>query len=328
MQALICRRHGPARDLEFADIRRPEPAPGEVLVEVAAVGLNFLDTLIIQGKYQVRPDLPFVPGAELCGRVAALGDGVSDFSVGDRVMGFPGHGALAAFATVAAHKLVAVPDGVDDHIGAALVGTYGTTLHALKDRAALAAGETVLVLGAAGGVGLAAVGCAKAMSARVIAAASSPEKLALAKAHGADEGIDYSVEDLRARLRDLVGREGVDVVYDPVGGDFAEPAFRSLGWGGRYLVIGFAAGGIPRIPLNLPLVKGSAIVGVYWGAFVDRDPEANRANMADLGRMLAAGEVRPHVGRVRPFQEAREAIEDLAARKAMGKIVVAVNPAR
>ena len=276
MKALVCPSLGPAENLAVTEIESPTASDGEVLVEVAYAGLNFFDTLIIEGKYQVRPKPPFSPGGEFSGRVVALGAGAQGFHVGDRVMGACHFGAAAERIAVPAARLAKIPDGLALDKAAGLSVTYGTSLHALKQRAEMKAGESLLVLGASGGVGLAAVEIGKAMGARVIAGASSEEKLAFVRRFGAAETINTASDDLRARLKELAPK-GVDVVYDPVGGALTEPALRSLAWKGRLLVIGFASGEIPRPPLNIPLLKGCDIRGVYWGEFTAREPEANRA---------------------------------------------------
>ncbi|WP_372424215.1 NADPH:quinone oxidoreductase family protein [Salinarimonas chemoclinalis] len=322
MRAVLCERLGPPETLTLVEIPVPEPGPGEVLLRVRAVGLNFFDTLLVQGRYQVRPDLPFSPGGELCGEIAALGAGVSGWSLGQRVVAYVGHGAAREWVAAPADRLTAVPDGLDDPRAAGLSITYGTALHALADRAAIRPGETLCVLGAAGGTGLAAVEVGRALGARVIACASSAGKLALAREAGADETIDYAREDLKARLKALTGGRGVDVVYDPVGGDLAEAALRATAWEGRYLVIGFAAGEIPRIPLNLVLLKGCDIRGVYWGAFLEREPARHGANMERLLAWAADGTIAARVEETYPLAQAAAAIGRIARREARGKLVL------
>lgn len=304
------------------DLAMPEPGPGEVLVRVAAAALNFFDTLIIEGRYQFRPELPFSPGAEFAGRVISVGEGVELFEPGDRVMGYVRWGAAREAVIATEDDLVALPDGVSDEVAAGLTVTYGTTLHAFRDRARLEAGETVAVLGASGGVGLAAVEVARAMGARVIACASSAEKLELARSRGADELVNYTEEDLKARLKALTDGCGVDVVYDPVGGDYAEAALRATGWRGRYLVVGFAAGEIPKLPLNLVMLKGCDVLGVFWGDAVVREPENHRDNMAQLLAWVEEGRIVPHVHALYPMAETARALRELADRKAMGKVIV------
>lgn len=300
----------------------PSPGPGELLVEVSAAALNFFDTLIIEGKYQFRPELPFSPGAEFAGRVLETGEGIEAFEPGDRVMGYVRWGAVRGAVIATEDDLVALPDEVSDEAAAGLSVTYGTSLHAFRDRARLEPGETVAVLGASGGVGLAAVEIAKAMGARVIACASSAEKLELARAHGADILVNYTQEDLKTRLKQLTDGSGVDVVYDPVGGDLAEAALRATGWRGRYLVIGFAAGQIPKLPLNLVMLKGCDVLGVFWGDAIVREPEAHRDNMEQLLAWMREGRIRPHLHAVYPIEETSRALRELADRKVQGKVII------
>ena len=322
MRALLCKAWGGPETLVLEDLPSPRPGPGEVVIDVKAAGVNFPDVLIIQNKYQVKPPLPFAPGAELAGVIKEVGAGVTAFASGDRVIAMTTWGAFAEECVARVEQLIRMPAQLDFATAAAFTLTYGTSWHALKDRGQLRAGETLLVLGAAGGVGLAAIEIGKALGARVIAAASSAEKLAVCRAHGADETIDYATEDLRARLKAIVGDKGVDVVYDPVGGPYAEAAIRSTGWRGRYLIIGFAAGEIPRIPLNLMLLKGSSLVGVYWGDWTRREPAAAAAGMAELHRWLAAGKLKPLLSGRYPLARAGEALAALAGRKVAGKLVV------
>ncbi len=322
MKALMCRAFGPIDTLRVEDVPSPVPGPGKVLIDVKAAAINFPDALIVQGLYQSKPELPFSPGSELAGVVAAVGEGVAHVRVGDRVIALVGQGAFAEECLADAHQVLPLPQGMDFDLGAAFVLTYGTSLHALQRIAKLSAGETVLVLGAAGGVGIAAIEIAKAMGARVIAAASSADKLALCKQVGADETINYAEEDLRKRVDSLTEGKGADVVYDPVGGPYAEIALRATAYRGRFLVIGFAAGEIPKIPLNLALLKERAILGVFWGDAMRRDPAAHRANMKQLGEWFASGKVRPVISERIPLAEAGAAIERLAGRRAMGKLVV------
>jgi NADPH2:quinone reductase len=322
MKALMCRAFGPIATLRVEDVPSPTPGPGKVLIDVKAAAINFPDALIVQGLYQSKPELPFSPGSELAGVVAAVGEGVAHLRSGDRVIALVGSGAFAEECLADAHQVLPLPPGMDFDLGAAFVLTYGTSLHALQRIANLRAGETVLVLGAAGGVGIAAIEIAKAMGARVIAAASSADKLALCKQVGADETIDYAREDLRKRVDALTGGKGADVVYDPVGGAYSEIALRATAWRGRFLVIGFAAGEIPKIALNLALLKERAILGVFWGDAMRREPAAHLANMKQLGEWFAGGKVRPVISERIPLAEAAAAIKRLADRQAMGKLVV------
>ena len=322
MKALLCTRYGTPDDLELADIADPKAGPGEAVVRIEAAALNFFDTLIIAGKYQYKPAMPFSPSAEFAGRVESLATGVSSLKIGDRVLGYGTHGAARERIAIAAEKLVKIPDGVDFDHAAGLCVTYGTTLYALKDRAKLKNGETLAVLGASGGVGLAAIELGKLMGARVIACASSAEKIAFARQHGADAGIDYSKDDLKDALRRLTDGRGADVIYDPVGGAFSEAALRSIAWEGRFLVIGFAAGEIPKLPLNLVLLKSADVLGVFWGSWIERDPAGHRANTEQLLAWLAQGKLSSHVHAVYPLAEAPAALKALAARQVMGKVIL------
>jgi NADPH:quinone reductase len=322
MKAVLCRAYGPPESLQIADIPTPEPGPGEVLVRVRAAALNFFDTLIIENRYQAKPDLPFSPAAEFAGEIAALGAGVEGWTPGERVSGYMGWGAAREYVVTGTDRLVRVPDALTDEQAAGLAVTYGTTIHALIDRAEIKPGETLVVLGAAGGTGIAAIEIGKALGATVIACASSPDKLALAKERGADHLVDYSAENLRERLKEITQGKGVDVLYDPVGGDLAEPALRSMGWGGRYLVIGFAAGEIPKIPLNLLLLKGCDIRGVFWGAFCKREPARQAQQMGQLLEWAASGVISAHVDATFPLEETAKALRLIADRKARGKIVI------
>lgn len=322
MRAVICEAFGPVEMLKVAETDDPVPPPGHVVVDVKAAGLNFPDVLCVQGLYQFRPDPPFTPGQEGAGVVSAVGEGVSGVKLGDRVGFVVLSGAFAEKACVPAGALIPLPDAIDFDVAAGFSMIYGTSYYALKQRGRLEAGQTLLVLGAGGGVGRAAVELGAVMGARVFAAASSPEKRAAALEAGADETIDYVNEDLKERVKALTGGKGVDVVYDPVGGDYAEPALRAIGWDGRYLVVGFAAGDIPKIPLNLPLLKGCQIVGVFWGAFTVRDPKTHAANMAELFALYEKGALKPHLSARHPLVDIREGLNALADRRAVGKIIV------
>ena len=315
MKAILCTRFGGPDDLELGELPDPVPGAGEAVVAVKAAALNFFDTLIIAGKYQHKPPFPFSPAAEFSGVVESVGPGVNGLARGDRVLGHIGAGAARERLAAKAERLIKIPEGLDFERAAGLTVT-------LKDRAQLKSGESLAVLGAAGGTGLATVELGKILGARVIACASSAEKLAFARKHGADESINYAQEDLKDALRRVTGGTGVDVVYDPVGGPYAEPAIRALAWGGRYLVIGFAAGEIPKIPLNLALLKSAALVGVFWGAWAERNPEKHRANMADITRWCAEGKLSAHVHAAYPLEQTPDAIKALSDRKAMGKLIV------
>jgi NADPH2:quinone reductase len=322
MRAVLCKAYGPPESLVVEELPSPTAGLGEVVLDVRACGVNFPDVLIIQNKYQFRPPLPFSPGGEVAGVIKELGEGVKDLRVGQRVIGSTGWGGFAEELALDATRVTPIPDSMDFETASAFLLTYGTSHHALKDRAQLRAGETLLVLGAAGGVGLAAVEIGKVMGARVIAAASAPEKLAVCREHGADEVIDYAKEDLKERVKQLTAGEGADVVYDPVGGAFSEAALRATAWNGRFLVIGFAAGDIPKIPLNLVLLKGCAIVGVFWGAFTAREPARNRANIDELLTWFEAGKIKPHISATYPLERAAVALNDMAARRVTGKVVL------
>lgn len=322
MRALRCHQYGPPEDLRVEDLPSPMPDKGQVAIDVKASALNFPDTLMVQGLYQVKPPLPFCPGAELAGLITALGEGVAGLRKGDRVIAFPGTGAFAEECVVAAERVLPLPSGMDFASGAALVLTYGTSLHALRDRGALREGEWLLVLGAAGGVGAAAIEIAKTLGARVIAAASSAEKLDLCRKLGADATIDYIGEDLRQRALEITAGKGVDVVYDPVGGIHAEAALRALAWRGRYLVVGFASGDIPKIALNLALLKERSLLGVYWGDAVRADPDQHRRNMHQLMDWFAEGRIRPFVSEEVPLREAGSAMRRLLQRRIKGKVVI------
>lgn len=322
MKAIVCKDWGPPDSLELQDLPDLVPQAGEVVVDVRAAGVNFPDVLTVQGKYQYRPDLPFTPGNEFAGTVRAVGEGVSRFKAGDKVIGFARSGAFAEQVRAPADILMPMPPDMDFDIAAAITLTYGTSHHAVVDRAQLKAGETMLVLGAAGGVGLAAIEIGKALGARVIAAASSAEKLEVCRAHGADVLIDYSKEDLREALKAATGGKGPDVIYDPVGGPYTEPALRSIAWRGRHLVIGFAAGEIPKLPWNLMLLKGASVVGVFWGEFARREPQANVAAMREMLGWMAEGKLKPLVSQRYALAETAQALNDMADRKVTGKVVI------
>jgi NADPH:quinone reductase len=308
--------------LRVDDVPDLVPGPGQVRIDVRAAGVNFPDILQTRGQYQFKPALPFSPGGEAAGVVGAIGDGVEGVAIGDRVAATVIYGAYAEQLVVPAPAVVKLPDAVSFEVGAATLLTYATTYHALADRAALARGERLLVLGAAGGVGIAAVELGALMGAHVIAAASSADKLAFCREHGASEGIDYSQQDLKERIKALTGGNGVDVIYDPVGGALAEPALRGIAWQGRYLVIGFAAGEIPKIPLNLVLLKGCQIVGVFWGSFAMREPAKNRAHCEQILRWVAEGKLNPAIDATLPFTEAAEALRRIERREVKGKLVL------
>jgi len=325
LKALLCKQFGPPESLVLEDVPSPRPGADEVVIGVRAASVNFPDVLIIQGKYQFRPPLPFSPGSELAGVVKEVGAGVKNAKPGDKVIAYTTFGAFAEEVNVNAGRLLPMPEGMSYDEAASFVLTYGTTDHALRDRGQLKAGESLLVLGAAGGVGVAALEIGKAMDARVIACASSDDKLAVCREHGADETINYATEDLRERIKALTAGKGVDVIYDAVGGPYSEPAFRSIAWRGRHLVIGFAAGDIPKLPLNLPLLKGASVVGVFWGDFTRREPQVFAESARQLARWYREGRLRPHVSARYPLEKAAEAMNLLASRKAKGKVVVTIG---
>ena len=324
MKAIVCKAYGPAETLVIEEVPSPEVKGRGVKVRVRAAGLNFPDTLIIEGKYQFQPPMPFSPGGEMAGEVIAVGDQVTRFRPGDRVAGLTGYGAFAEEVVVAEDNLLPVPDAMSDEQAAAFTMVYGTSYHALKQRANLQPGETLLVLGASGGVGLAAVELGKAMGARVIAAASSAEKLAVPRAAGADELINYRDEPLKDAAKRLTRGKGVDVVYDPVGGDFTEQALRAMAWNGRHLIVGFAAGEIPKIPANLTLLKGCSVVGVFWGDFTRREPQTSAENMQALLTLFAEGRITPTISQVYAFEDYVDAFGALTGRRATGKVVLRV----
>lgn len=329
MRAVLSKAAGGPDSLVVEEVMDPTPKAGEVVIEVKAIGINYPDTLIIEDRYQFKPERPFSPGAEVAGVVDAVGEGVKGVFKGDRVIAVPGWGGLVERLAVPASSLIPMPDGMSFEEAAALTMTYGTSYYALKDRAKLQPGETLLVLGAAGGVGAAAVELGKAMGARVVAAASTNDKVEFALELGADNGLIYpsgpmdkaAQKSLSGELKLATGRDGADVVYDAVGGDYAEPALRAMDWNGRYLVVGFPAG-IPSLPLNLTLLKSVSVIGVFWGAAVARDPKAHAANMAELMQLWTEGKIKPRVSRTYPLEAAHEAIKALGDRQAMGKIVV------
>ena len=330
MKALICKAYGKADQLVVGEMPDPTAKEGEVVIEVHAASVNFPDVLMIQNKYQMTVAPPFSPGGEAAGKIIALGDNVNGLNIGDEVIASCGFGGIAQKLACAASRCQLVPKGMDMASAAAFLMTYGTSIHALKDRALLKEGDNLLVMGGAGGVGLAAIDIGKAMGARIIAATSSEEKNALCKEKGADETILYPTGTLSRdqqkafseNIKALTNGQGADIVYDPIGGDYAEPALRATNWEGRYLVIGFAAGDIPRIPLNLALLKGCQIVGVFWGAFVMRNPEANQANLDLLVQWFGQGKIKPHISKTYPLAQSRQALIDMASRKVKGKIVV------
>lgn len=322
MKAVLCRQYGPPESLVVDQSDVPSAAPGKVVIDVKACGVNFPDTLMIEGKYQFKPPFPFSPGGEVAGVVREVGDGITYLKPGDNVFALTGWGGFAESVLADGFKTFPMPAGMDYTTAASLMYTYGTSYHALKQRAQVRSGETLLVLGAAGGVGLAAVTLGKLMGARVIAAASTDEKLALCRQYGADDTINYTTQNLRDRLNELTGRRGVDVIYDPVGGDLAEPALRSMAWGGRYLVVGFAAGPIPALPFNLPLLKGCSVVGVFWGAFAERQPKENAQNVRELLDFWQAGHLVPHIHATYPLEGAADALNEMLGRKVMGKVLI------
>ncbi|MGE4616956.1 MAG: NADPH:quinone oxidoreductase family protein [Gammaproteobacteria bacterium] len=332
MKAILSKAPGGPETLILENVNAAEPGDGEVRIRVRACGVNYPDTLMIEDKYQFRPDRPFSPGGEVSGEIDAVGEGVTGFSPGDAIIALVGWGGMAEYVVTPASKCASMPDGMPFDQAAAFIFTYGTTYHALKQRAALKTGETLLVLGAAGGVGLSAVELGRAMGARVVAAASSEEKVELAKAHGASVGIVYGrgpfdkdgTKTLSAQFKEATAPGGADVIYDAVGGDYAQAALRAIAWQGRFLVVGFPAG-IPSIPLNLVLLKGCQIVGVFWGSFTDREAETNRDNNRELMALYASGEIKPHVSKRYSLAEAGQGISDLAERRALGKIVVMLD---
>lgn len=325
MKAVLCKQHGLPDTLVVEEIPSPKAGAKQVVITVKACGVNFPDTLIIQNKYQFKPELPFSPGGEVAGIIKEVGEGVNHLNVGDTVIAMTGWGGFAEEVLTDASRVFPVPPVFDFKTAATFAYVFGTSYHALKDRAQLQEGETVLVLGASGGVGLAAVQLAKVMGAKVIAAASTEAKLAVCSQYGADAIVNYSDDNWREQVKVLTEGKGVDVVYDAVGGHYAEPALRSMAWNGRYLVVGFAAGDIPKIPLNLPLLKGCAVVGVFWGEFATRQKKDNQANMMQLFGWLMQGKIKPHISAEYPLEQAAQALNDLLERKATGKVVLVVD---
>ena len=325
MKAVLCKQHGLPDTLVVEEIPSPKAGAKQVVITVKACGVNFPDTLIIQNKYQFKPELPFSPGGEVAGIIKEVGEGVNHLNVGDTVIAMTGWGGFAEEVLTDASRVFPVPPVFDFKTAATFAYVFGTSYHALKDRAQLQEGETVLVLGASGGVGLAAVQLAKVMGAKVIAAASTEAKLAVCSQYGADAIVNYSDDNWREQVKVLTEGKGVDVVYDAVGGHYAEPALRSMAWNGRYLVVGFAAGDIPKIPLNLPLLKGCAVVGVFWGEFAIRQKKDNQANMMQLFGWLMQGKIKPHISAEYPLEQAAQALNDLLERKATGKVVLVVD---
>lgn len=322
MKAIVCEKYGPPSSLVLKDLPELQPEDKEVVIRVKACSLNFPDTLIIQGKYQYKPDLPFTPGSDIAGVVKSVGSAVKHLKVGDEVFGFVPNGGFAEEVLAPARNVFPKPISMDYPIAASFLMAYGTSYYALKDRANLKAGETMVVLGASGGVGIAAVALGKLMGARVIACASSDEKVAFCQSHGADHGINYTKEDFKQRIKDLTDGKGADVIYDPVGDRFSEPALRAIAWEGRYLVVGFAAGEIPKIPLNLSLLKGCQIVGVFWGSWAMQFPNDNMKNTMELIQWQAEGKLKPHIHAQYPLHEAHKAMEEMMNRKVRGKIVI------
>jgi NADPH:quinone reductase-like Zn-dependent oxidoreductase len=324
MRAILCKELGPADKLVIEDVPSPRVSGDGVKVKVKAAGLNFPDTLIIQGKYQIKPEMPFSPGGEMAGEILEVGPDVKHLKPGQRVMGLTGYGAFAEEMVVASNRVIPVPDDMGDETAAAFSMVYGTSYHALKQRANIQPGETLLVLGASGGVGLAAVELGKAMGATVIAAASTDAKLQVAKEAGADDLINYSNDDLKDTLKSRYPK-GIDVIYDPVGDKYTEPALRNMAWNGRFLIVGFAAGEIPKIPANLALLKGCSIVGVFWGSFTQHEPKEHIQNVKELMAMFSAGKINPRISEVFPFEQYEDALAALTSRRATGKVVLKVS---
>ena len=324
MRAVVLRSYGPPAQIDVEEVAEPQLKPGQVRLRVHAVGFGFPDALMVAGKYQVKPEAPFTPGNETAGVITEIAPDVQGVKVGDRVLAVASQGGLAQQCAVAAEGLIPLPDSMSMAAAAGLLVNYGTTYHALVQRAQIKPGETLLVLGAAGGVGLTAIEIGKALGARVLAGASTPEKLALAKEHGADAVFNYTTDTIKAKVMEFTAERGIDVVYDPVGADFAEQSVRSMAWNGRYLVIGFAGGRIPAVPLNLALLKGCALVGVFWGAHTRREPAVHAANLKALFNLFKEGKIRPHVTELQGLERFTEALELLNGRRSTGKVVIRV----
>ena len=322
MKAIICSQYGLPNTLEYKEVDDPQPKKGEILISIKACSVNFPDTLIIQGLYQYKPEPPFSPGSDIAGIVEEVGEGVTQFKVGDEVVGFNPYGGFAEKVTARARDCFPKPKGMSMVNASAFLMAYGTSYHALKDRGEVDESKTVLVLGAAGGVGITAVELSKLMGAKVIAAASTDKKLELCKQYGADEVINYSTENLKERAKELTGGKGVDVIYDPVGGDYSEQAFRAIAWKGKHLVVGFANGAIPKIPLNLPLLKGAEITGVFWGAFTQKEPQKSMQNVTELVTWYLTKKLNPHIEATYSLQDAPKALEAILNRTVKGKIVI------
>ncbi len=324
MKAIVCEKHGPPSELVLKEVASPTPGPKDVVVAIKACSINFPDTLIIQGKYQFQPDLPFTPGSDISGIIKAVGSEVKQHKVGDEVFGIVRHGGFAEELSVSSNQVFPKLPEMDYPTAASFIYAYGTSYHALKQRAQLKAGETLVILGASGGVGMAALELGKAIGARIIACASTDEKLALCKQKGANELINYTHEDLKSRIKELTDGKGADVIYDPVGSHYAEPALRATKWNGRYLVIGFAGGDIPKIPLNLALLKGCSIVGVFWGRFTKEEPSAHMQNTLELMEMYKKAKIKPHIDKIYSLAETPMALEAMMNRRVKGKIVIAI----
>lgn len=322
MKAILCKAFGSVDTLVFEDVAIPEPSDNQVLIQVKACGVNFPDTLMVQGKYQFKPSFPFSPGGEVAGIVSKIGSQINHLKVGDRVFSLTGHGGFAEYTIAEGQKTFIMPAEMDFITAASTMYTYGTSYHALKNRAQLQAGETLLILGAASGVGLAALQLAKIMGATVIAAASSTEKLNVCQQLGADFTINYDTEDLKEKIKEITKGKGVNVVYDAVGDRYSEPAIRSLSWKGRYLVVGFAAGEIPKIPLNLALLKGASIIGVFWGMFAQNEPTESFQNFKEILGFILSGKLKQHIYKIYPLANAKNALQDISTRKVVGKCVI------